>query len=93
MPAGPHPASTSRDSQSVAALVTGLLSLFLSVFCGLISIPLAIVAIFLGITGRKRARATGGSTGMATAGLVLGIIALAMIAVWTVAMVALNGTD
>jgi Domain of unknown function (DUF4190) len=92
-PAGPYPANTPRDSQSVAALVTGLLSLFLAPFCGLISIPLAIVAIILGITGRKRARTTGGSTGMATAGLVLGILALVIMVAWTVAMVALSGTD
>ena len=60
---------------SIASMVLGIISVVL--FCiWYLSIPCAILAIIFGIIGRKK-----GAKGMATAGLVLGIIALAILVV------------
>lgn len=58
-----------KKGYSIASLVLGILSICF--FCvWYISIPAAILAIIFGVIGRKQ-----GSKGMATAGLILGIIA------------------
>lgn len=65
----------------VAALVLGIIAI---VFCilptlgvtQLVGIVLGIIALVLGIVGRKQATEQGQPTGSATAGLVLGIISL-----------------
>lgn len=82
---GPYPpaSASTQDRQSVTALVTGVLSVIFVLFCGLLSIPLGIAAIVLGAQARKRVRATGQSSAMATTGLVLGILALVLMAIWT----------
>ncbi len=63
---------------SVAALVLGILC----ILCGVVYIPFdfiigpiaAILATILGVKGRKNAMYTGEGKGLATAGLVMGII-------------------
>lgn len=57
---------------SIAAMVLGIVSLVM-LCVWYVSIPCAILAIIFSIIGRKK-----GGKGMATAGLVLGIIALAI---------------
>jgi len=55
---------------SIASMVLGIVSIVL--FCLIwISIPCAVLAVIFGLVGRKK-----GGKGMATAGLVLGIITL-----------------
>ena len=67
---------------SIAAMVLGIVSLAL--FCiWYISIPCAILAIIFGIVGRKK-----GGKGMATAGLILGIIAIAILILIIILVVA-----
>ena len=56
---------------SIASMVLGIVSLVM-LCIWYVSIPCAILAIIFAIIGRKK-----GGKGMATAGLVLGIIALA----------------
>lgn len=98
MPAGGYPAAgpggyppaQTRDSQSVGALVSGILALLFVLFCALLSVPLGIVAIVLGVQGRKRARLAGMGTGMATAGVVLGVVALVLTVVGTIIAIAIS---
>jgi len=64
---------------AVAGGVIGIVSLVIAFipFIDFLSIPGGIVAIILGVVGRGRAERMGGqSRGMATAGIVCGIIAL-----------------
>ena len=57
---------------SIASMVLGIVSIVL--FCvSYLSIPCAILALIFGFVGRKK-----GGKGMATAGIVLGIIALGL---------------
>ena len=67
-----------QDSYSTAALIVGILSLVLGLFCGLLAIPSGIVAIYLGLQGRKRSMAIGKGPGLATAGAVMGGVAILM---------------
>lgn len=83
-PVGPVGGPAPRNGQAVAALATGILALVFSVLCALLGIPLAIVAIVLGLQGRKQARATGTSGGLAVAGLTMGVLALLIVVGWTV---------
>lgn len=70
---------------SIASMVLGIVSLvMLCIYY--ISIPCAILAIIFAIVGRKK-----GGKGMATAGLVLGIIALAIDVIIVVGIIGLAG--
>ena len=60
---------------SIASLILGIVSLVLFCFW-YISLPCSIVAIVLGVIGRKK-----GGKGMGTAGIVLGSIALVLVVV------------
>jgi hypothetical protein len=62
----------------VAALVLGIIGTLFSLFPGtfIIGCLLGLVALILGIVGRKSLATAGQPTGVATAGLVLGIVAL-----------------
>ncbi|MCL2860406.1 MAG: DUF4190 domain-containing protein [Oscillospiraceae bacterium] len=59
-----------KTGLSIASMVLGIVSIVLICFIW-ISIPCAILAVIFGFIGRKK-----GGKGMATAGLVLGIITL-----------------
>ena len=65
---------------AVAALVLGILGTLFSLtgWFFWIGVPLSVIALILGIVGRKQAANEGRPTGMATAGLVLGIIGAAL---------------
>lgn len=71
--------------QSIAGLVLGIVGIVCGVLSGWLSIiglPIAIVGLVLSIAGGKKAKAeTGKSGGIATAGLVLGIIAVVFTAI------------
>jgi hypothetical protein len=72
-PAYGAPAPGSTNKKATWALVTGILGLLC---CG----PLGIVAIILGRNAEQEIRVTGeGGAGMAKAGFILGIIALAFL--------------
>lgn len=80
---------------AVAALVLGIVSLVL--FCvWYVSLPCSILAIIFGKIGRGRAREGASGGGMATAGMVCGVIALCiaiLIIGCAVAGVSLVGTQ
>jgi uncharacterized protein DUF4190 len=64
---------------AVAALVLGIFGTILCWFpAALLGVPLALVGLILGILARKNASETQQPTGMATAGLVMSIIALTL---------------
>jgi uncharacterized membrane protein len=68
-------ATTTSNGKSTAALVFGILSLPLAVLFFPIGFLMGLVAVILGVMGRRE---TAGSNGRATAGLVLGIVGLAL---------------
>lgn len=65
---------------AVAALVLGILGTLLSIipFLFWLGIPLALIALILGIVARKNAVTAQQPTGMSTAGMVLGAIGLTL---------------
>lgn len=71
----PTPSNT-QEPAAVAALITGIITLLLSLFCGLLAIPTGIAAIVFGIQGRRRSIANGQGSGLAVAGVTLGAIGI-----------------
>ena len=63
--------------QSIAGLVLGIVALVICWFgiLSFVALPLAIVGLVLSVVGGKKAKAAGKKSGIATAGLVIGIIA------------------
>jgi Domain of unknown function (DUF4190) len=78
----------------VAALVLGIIGTVFSLigFTFWIGIPLGVVALILGIIGRKSAGTNNQPTGMATAGMVLGIVGLVIgILMWVLCGLMVSG--
>lgn len=94
---GPSPQgnpAANQDPFSVGSLITGIFAIVLGVFCGLLAVPLGIVAIFMGLKGRQRSREMGKGTAIATAGLVMGFLAIIFTVVFVaVAMITGTGTS
>lgn len=76
---------TESKGLSITSMVLGIVSLVM-LCLWYVSIPCAILAIIFAIVGRKK-----GGKGMATTGLVLGIIALAIDVVIVVGIIGLAG--
>ena len=70
---------------SIAALICGILGIIGGIlpvpFIGVITLILSILGIVFGVKGQKIAKETGEGKGLATAGLVLGIIGTAFSAI------------
>ena len=91
-PSGGSPsAQGGQNPLSIAALVCGILGV-LTFWC-LLGVPLGIAATVTGFLGRKRAEESGQPTTMATVGLVLGIIALALSVILTIIGLASGSYD
>ncbi len=80
-PQGPAgPVANPGKGLSIAGMVLGIVSL--AVLCipyvNFLSLICAIVGLILSIMGKKKSKAANAPTGMATAGIVLSIIALAI---------------
>ena len=87
-PGGPYGGVVKNDGMSVAALITGIASIPLLCVCGL-GLVSGIVAIVLGVLGRKNVRESNGmltGDGMALAGAICGgvavLLGIAYIAFW-----------
>jgi len=75
-PAG-GPVANPGKGLGIAGMVLGIVALVL--FCvWYLAIPCAIVGLILSIIGKGKSKAAGAPTGMATAGMVTSIIALAL---------------
>ena len=61
--------------------LVGLVLSFLGGYLSIISLPVSIVGLVLSVVGGKKIKANGGSSGIATAGLVIGIIAVVFSAI------------
>ena len=67
---------------AIAGLILGIASIFCGFFPllqpwgALIALPMAIVGLCLSVSAGKKAKAAGASSGVATAGLIVGIIAV-----------------
>lgn len=81
----PRPTSYPGKGMSIAALVLGICSLVIP-YAG---IATAIVGLILGVIGKRKANEVGASTGMATAGIVMSIIALVGAVLMTVCFIAI----
>ncbi len=95
----PGAASSQPDNNGVAlgGMVTGIVSLLLAVIGFLIlplllAVPGGILAIVLGVMGRKRAKAGAPRAGQALAGLLTGIAAIVVSGVWIAIVVALGSS-
>lgn len=78
----------------VAALVLGIIGTLFSLIPGLffVGVFLSLIALVLGIFGRKGAADNGQPTGTATAGLVLGVIGLVLgVAMWVLCGMMVSG--
>ena len=85
-PYGTPPAGPRRNGLGTAALVLGVLAV-LSCWTVIFGLLLGLAAIVLGIIGRKRAkRGEADNGGVATAGLVLGVIGMVLSVVIGVAL-------
>lgn len=72
-------------NQAVAGLVlsiVGLVFSFLGTWFSVIALPIAIIGLILAVVGGKKLRANNQPKGIATAGLVLGIIAVVLSAIF-----------
>lgn len=70
---------------AIAGLVLGIVALvlgFLGGWLSIVALPLAIVGLVLSVNGGKKLKAAGQASGVATAGLVLGIIAVVLTAIF-----------
>ena len=70
--------------KATAGLVLGIVGIVCGVLSGylsLIGLPIAIVGLVLAVQGGKQLKASGQPSGIATAGLVLGIIAVVFTAI------------
>ena len=70
--------------QATAGLVLGIVGIvfaFLGTWFSVLSLPISIVGLILSIVGGKKLKAAGQPDGIATAGLVLGIIAVVFSAI------------
>jgi hypothetical protein len=75
---------------SVASLVLGIVSVIVAFipFCGWFALAPSVVGLALGGAGFSKAKKEDSPTGMATAGIVLNIIALAFVLFWILVIVA-----
>ncbi len=80
---------------AVTALVCGIVGVVLGVLPFFVGWILGIIAIVFGVLGRKRAVANPaiGRGGMATAGIVLGIIAIVATILWVILFAAVLDTS
>ena len=77
----------------VAALVLGIIGTLFALIPGLfwVAIPIALIGLILGVVGRKSAVTNNQPTGVATAGMVLGIIGLVIgVIMWVICGMMVN---
>lgn len=88
---GPVPGAPKPAGMAIASMVLGIISI--PIFCiWYVSIPCAIVGIILGFVAKgKVKRGEGGGGGMATAGIVCGIVAIALVILAFAGLLALLG--
>jgi hypothetical protein len=98
-PPGPPPGGAAGNQGSpgtaVGGFVCSLVGMILAIIgiCFFIGGPLAVIGLVLSLVGRNHARDRGGSTGLATAGIVMGIIGILAALAWTAVAVTSDDSD
>jgi hypothetical protein len=99
-PPGPPPPGGAAGNQgspgtAVGGFVCSLVGMILAIIgiCFFIGGPLAVIGLVLSFVGRNHARDRGGSTGLATAGIVMGIIGILAALAWTAVAVTSDDSD
>ncbi len=80
---GGAPAGSGKG-QIIAGFVLGIIGIVFGILNGyfsIIGLPVAIIGLVLSVTGGKKAKVAGQPSGFATAGLVIGIIAVVFTAI------------
>lgn len=88
----PPAASNPGKGLGIAGMVLGIISLVCNTVCSclygsVLGFPLSIVGLILSIIAKKKSKAAGCSNGMATAGLVMNLISVIIVALAILAIV------
>jgi hypothetical protein len=92
---GGVPPKQGAPGMAVAGFVCSLIGMILAIIgiCFFIGGPLAIIGLILAIVGRNHARSTGAPEGLATAGIVMGVIGIIAAIAWTIVAVTSDSSD
>jgi thiol:disulfide interchange protein len=81
----PQPQQQGTPGMATAGMVCSLIGMIFSIFpCLLIGIPLGVIGLILSIIGRRHSVERGSGTGLATAGIVMGVLAVVAAAIWII---------
>ena len=80
---------------AVGGFVCSLVGMILAIIgiCFFIGLPLAVVGLVLSIVGRNHARDRGAPMGLATAGIVMGVIGIIAGLAWTAVAITADDSD
>jgi len=84
----PAGAGTQTNTLAIVSLVTGIGSFFAHIVPGVGGFTVALIAVVTGYMARKQIRETGEQgMGMATAGMIIGIVHLALLGLLVIALI------
>lgn len=88
----PPAASNPGKGLGIAGMILGIISLVFNTVCAclggsILGAPLSVIGLILSIIGKKKSKAAGCSNGMATAGLVMNLISVIIVALAILAIV------
>jgi len=84
----PAGAGTQTNTLAIVSLVTGIGSFFAHIVPGVGGLTVALIAVVTGYMARKQIRETGEQgMGMATAGMIIGIVHLALLGLLVIALI------
>lgn len=78
-------------TMGIVAMILGICSILFGCCIFFLAIPMAIAAIILGGIAMKRAKDAGRSNGFALAGLICGIVGLALAVIYVLVLIAMSG--
>lgn len=94
------PQQKSTNGKAIGALISGIVGLVMLAACFLISFPVGIAAVVLGVMSRREVEQSGGTqtgSGMGLAGIITGALSIVGALVWVVLFIILiaagNSTD
>jgi len=84
----PAGAGTQTNTLAIVSLVTGIGSFFAHIVPGVGGLTVALIAVVTGYMARKQIKETGEQgMGMATAGMIIGIVHLALLGLLVIALI------
>lgn len=93
--AGVAPGGPKAPGMAVGGFVCSLVGMILAVIgiCFFIGGPLALIGLILSIIGRRQANEAGAPSGLATAGVIMGIIGVLAGIIWTIVAATADNSD